>query len=232
MNSTHTAAGLVVAAGSSSRMGFDKMTAPLQGRPVVEWSLRAFQQCSEITHGVLVCAPDRIAEFQKLVAPYPKFQHIVAGGSERSASVLNGLRALAPFAPGYVAVHDAARPLVTPALITHILAAARIHQAASAAQRVSDTLHRGDAQGVLLETVPREGVFAMQTPQAAGFDILLAALQAHQAGSTDEVSALIASGIHPVAILNDQPNFKITYPQDLALAEALLAMGSSISNQT
>jgi 2-C-methyl-D-erythritol 4-phosphate cytidylyltransferase len=229
MNATHTAAGLVVAAGSSSRMGFDKMTAPLQGRPVVEWSLRAFQQCSEITHGVLVCAPDRIAEFQKLAASYPKFQHIVAGGSERSASVLNGLRALAPFAPGYVAVHDAARPLVTPALITHILAAARIHQAASAAQRVSDTLHRGDAQGVLLETVPREGMFAMQTPQAAGFDILLAALQAHQAGSTDEVSALIASGIHPVAILNDQPNFKITYPQDLTLAEALLA---STSNQT
>ena len=232
MNSTHTAAGLVVAAGSSSRMGFDKMTAPLQGRPVVEWSLRAFQQCSEITHGVLVCAPDRIAEFQKLAASYPKFQHIVAGGSERSASVLNGLRALAPFAPGYVAVHDAARPLVTPALITHILAAARIHQAASAAQRVSDTLHRGDAQGVLLETVPREGMFAMQTPQAAGFDILLAALQAHQAGSTDEVSALIASGIHPVAILNDQPNFKITYPQDLKLAEALMATGTFISNQT
>jgi 2-C-methyl-D-erythritol 4-phosphate cytidylyltransferase len=232
MNSTHTAAGLVVAAGSSSRMGFDKMTAPLHGRPVVEWSLRAFQQCSEITHGVLVCAPDRIAEFQKLAAPYPKFQHIVAGGSERSASVLNGLRALAPFAPGYVAVHDAARPLVTPALITHILAAARIHQAASAAQRVSDTLHRGDAQGVLLETVPREGVFAMQTPQAAGFDILLAALQAHQAGSTDEVSALIASGIHPVAILNDQPNFKITYPQDLTLAEALLTTILQSSTQT
>ena len=232
MNSTHTAAGLVVAAGSSSRMGFDKMTAPLQGRPVVEWSLRAFQQCSEITHGVLVCAPDRIAEFQKLAAPYPKFQHIVAGGSERSASVLNGLRALASFAPNFVAVHDAARPLVTPALITQILEAARIHQAASAAQRVSDTLHRGDAQGVLLETMPREGVFAMQTPQAAGFDILLAALQAHQAGSTDEVSALLAYGIHPVAILNDQPNFKITYPQDLALAEALLAMGSSISNPT
>lgn len=232
MNSTHTAAGLVVAAGSSSRMGFDKMTAPLQGRPVVEWSLRAFQQCSEITHGVLVCAPDRIAEFQKLAASYPKFQHIVAGGLERSASVLNGLRALAPFAPGYVAVHDAARPLVTPALITHILAAARIHQAASAAQRVSDTLHRGDAAGVLLETVPREGMFAMQTPQAAGLDILLAALQAHQAGSTDEVSALIASGIHPVAILNDQPNFKITYPQDLKLAEALMATGTFISNQT
>ena len=231
MNSTHTAAGLVVAAGSSSRMGFDKMTAPLHGRPVAEWSLRAFQQCSEITHGVLVCAPDRIAEFQKLAAFYPKFQHIVAGGSERSASVLNGLRALAPFAPGYVAVHDAARPLVTPALITHILAAARIHQAASAAQRMSDTLHRGDAQGVLLETVPREGMFAMQTPQAAGFDILLAALQAHQAGSTDEVSALIASGIHPVAILNDQPNFKITYSQDLRLAEALMATGTFISNQ-
>mgnify|MGYP003859228209 FL=1 len=72
----------------------------------------------------------------------------------------------------------------------------------------------------------------MQTPQAAGFDILLAALQAHLAGSTDEVSALIAHGIHPIAILNDQPNFKITYPQDLALAEALMATGTFISNQT
>ncbi len=232
MNSTHTAAGLVVAAGTSSRMGFDKMTAPLQGRPVVEWSLRAFQQCSEITHGVLVCAPDRIAEFQKLAAPYPKFQHIVAGGSERSASVLNGLRALASSAPKFVAVHDAARPLVTPVLITRILEAARIHQAASAAQRVSDTLHRGDAQGVLLETVPREGMFAMQTPQAAGFDILLAALQAHQAGSTDEVSALIAHGINPVAILNELPNFKITYSQDLTLAEALLTTILQSSTQT
>ncbi|MCX6975233.1 MAG: 2-C-methyl-D-erythritol 4-phosphate cytidylyltransferase [Verrucomicrobia bacterium] len=232
MNATHTAAGLIVAAGSSTRMGFDKMTAPLQGRPVVEWSLQAFQQCSQITLGVLVCAPDRITEFQKLAAPYPKFQHIVAGGSERSASVLNGLRALAPFAPNFVAVHDAARPLVTPALITRILEAARIHQAASAAQRVSDTLHRGDAQGVLLETVPREGVFAMQTPQAAGFDILLAALQAHQAGSTDEVSALIAYGINPVAILNELPNFKITYPQDLTLAEALLTTILQSSTQT
>lgn len=222
MNSTHTAAGLIVAAGNSTRMGFDKMTTSLHGMPVAEWSLRAFQQCPEITHGVLVCAPDRMAEFKKLASPYPKFQHIVAGGSERSASVLNGLRALASSAPSYVAVHDAARPLVTPTLITRVLEAARIHQAASAAQPVSDTLHRGDAQGALLETVSRERIFAMQTPQAARFDILLAALQAHQAGSTDEVSALIAHGIHPVAILNDQPNFKITYPQDLRLAEALL----------
>ena len=223
MNAKHTNAGLIVAAGASTRMGFDKMTSPLHGMPVVEWSLRAFQECAAITQGVLVCAPDRIAEFQKIAATYPKFQHIVAGGSERSASVLNGLRALAPSAPSYVAVHDAARPLVTPALITRVLEAAHIHQAASAAQPVTDTLHRGDARGVLMETVSREGVYAMQTPQAARFDILLAALQAHQAGSTDEVSALLAYGIHPVAILNDQPNFKITYPQDLRLAEALLA---------
>ncbi|MCX6976068.1 MAG: 2-C-methyl-D-erythritol 4-phosphate cytidylyltransferase, partial [Verrucomicrobia bacterium] len=67
---------------------------------------------------------------------------------------------------------------------------------------------------------------------AAGFDILLAALQAHQAGSTDEVSALIAYGIYPVAILNDQPNFKITYPQDLMLAEALLTTILQSSTQT
>ncbi len=231
MNANQTNAGLIVAAGASTRMGFDKMTASLHGMPVVEWSLRAFQECSEITHGVLVCAPDRIAEFQKLAAPYPKFQHIVAGGSERSASVLNGLRVLARSGADYVAVHDAARPLVTPILISRILEGARIHQAAAAAQPVTDTLHRGDGQGVLLETVSRQGIYAMQTPQGARFKILLAALEAHQAGSTDEVSALLAHGIRPVAILNDKPNFKITYPRDLAMAEALMAKGAPLSNQ-
>ena len=71
----------------------------------------------------------------------------------------------------------------------------------------------------------------MQTPQGARFKILLAALEAHQAGSTDEVSALLAHGIRPVAILNDKPNFKITYPRDLAMAEALMAKGAPLSNQ-
>jgi 2-C-methyl-D-erythritol 4-phosphate cytidylyltransferase len=213
-----TTAAILVAAGSSARMGFDKLTAPLCGRSVLEWSLRAFQECPAIDRAVLVCAPQRIAEFTELAAAFPKFRDIVAGGAERSASVLHGLQALASNPPDFVAVHDAARPLVTPALIEKVLAAAEAHRAASAAHPVTDSLHRADSSGALTETIPRANLFAMETPQAARHDLLLAALEAHHAGATDEVSALIANGIHPVPVLHGEPNFKITFPSDLALA--------------
>ena len=213
-----TTAAILVAAGSSARMGFDKLTAPLHGRSVLEWSLRAFQECPAIDLAVLVCAPQRIAEFTELAAAFPKFRDIVAGGAERSASVLHGLQALASNPPAFVAVHDAARPLVTPALIQKVLAAAEAHHAASAAHPVTDSLHRADAGGALTETIPRTNLFAMQTPQIARHDLLLAALEAHHAGATDEVSALIANGIHPVPVLHGEPNFKITFPSDLELA--------------
>jgi 2-C-methyl-D-erythritol 4-phosphate cytidylyltransferase len=213
-----TTAAILVAAGSSARMGFDKLMAPLCGCSVLEWSLRAFQECPAIDRAVLVCPTLRISELTALAAAFPKFRDIVAGGAERSASVLHGLQALASNPPDFVAVHDAARPLVTPALIEKVLAAAESHRAASAAHPVTDSLHRADATGVLAETIPRANLFAMQTPQAARHDLLLAALEAHHAGATDEVSALIANGIHPVPVLHGEPNFKITFPSDLALA--------------
>jgi 2-C-methyl-D-erythritol 4-phosphate cytidylyltransferase len=217
-----TTAAILVAAGSSARMGFDKLTVPLCGRSVIEWSLRAFQECPAIDRAVLVCAPQRIAEFTELAAAFPKFRDIVAGGAERSASVLHGLQALASNPPDFVAAHDAARPLVTPALIEKVLAAAETHRAASAAHPVTDSLHRADADGALAETIPRANLLAMQTPQAARHDLLLAALEAHHAGATDEVSALIANGIHPVPVLHGEPNFKITFPSDLTLAGLFL----------
>jgi 2-C-methyl-D-erythritol 4-phosphate cytidylyltransferase len=217
-----TTAAILVAAGSSARMGFDKLMAPLCGRSVLEWSLRAFQDCLAIDRAVLVCAPQRIGEFSALVAAFPKFRDIVAGGAERSASVLHGLQALTSDPPDFVAVHDAARPLVTPALIQKVVTAAESHRAASAAHPVTDSLHRADAIGGLTETIPRANLFAMETPQAARHDLLLAALEAHHLGATDEVSALIANGIHPVPVLHEELNFKITFPRDLVLAEFFL----------
>lgn len=216
-------AAILVAAGSSSRMGFDKPTAPLHGSPLVVHSLRAIQECADIALAVLVCAEHRIGEFTTLAAPFPKFRLIVAGGAERGTSVLHGLQALAANPPLLVAVHDAARPLATPALFKEVLSAAATHGAASAAQPVSDSLHRADASGALHQTVPRANLFAMQTPQAARHDLLLPALQAHHTAATDEVSALIAEGIHPLPVVHGSPNFKITYPADLALAEAAMS---------
>ena len=215
-------AAILVAAGSSVRMGFDKLMAPLCGKPVLEWSLRAIEDCPAIDRAVLVCATARMAEFTERAAAFPKFRDIVAGGAERSVSVLRGLQALAANPPNLVAVHDAARPLVTSALIEKILRAAATHGAASAAHPATDSLHRADATGALVETIPRVNLVAMETPQAARYDLLLAALEAHHAGATDEVSALIANGIHPIPVLHQEPNFKITFPRDLALVEFFL----------
>jgi len=215
-------AAILVAAGSSIRMGFDKLMAPLCGKPVLEWSLRAIEDCPGIDRAVLVCATSRLAEFTELAAAFPKFCDIVAGGAERSVSVLRGLQALATNPPNLVAVHDAARPLVTSPLIEKILRAAASHGAASAAHPATDSLHRADAAGTLVETIPRANLLAMETPQAARYDLLLAALEAHHAGATDEVSALIANGIHPIPVLHEEPNIKITFPRDLALVEFFL----------
>ena len=216
------AAAIVVAAGSSTRMGFDKLTAPLAGRPLVCWSLQAIQDCPEISRAVLVCAPERIEEFTAIVRAFPKFSRVVTGGAERSASVLNGLLAHSENPPDFVAVHDAARPLATPALFTQILASAQNLGAASAAHPVADSLHRARPNGLLQQTLPRQNLFAMETPQAARFTDLLAAIRAHGSGATDEVGALIAAGIHPFPVVHGAPNFKITHSADLPVAEEIL----------
>ena len=222
---TVRASGLLVAAGGSRRMGFDKITAPLAGRPLVTWSLAAFEACDDIGACVLVCAESRLAEFAALAAPYKKFQLIVPGGSERADSVRNGLQALESRSPALVAVHDAARPLVTPKMITQVVAAAAECGAAVAAEPVSDSLHRAAGAGHLVETISREGLWAMQTPQVAGFTALRDALEtARVAGRevTDEISALILGGLLPKAVFHGGLNFKVTFPRDLALAEAVL----------
>jgi len=216
------AAAIVVAAGSSTRMGFDKLIAPLAGKPLVYWSLQAVQDCAEILSAVLVCSPQRIEEFTAIARAFPKFSRLVAGGAERSASVLNGLLALAENPPDLVAVHDAARPLATPALFNQILASAQNLGAASAAHPVADSLHRAAPDGLLQETLPRQNLFAMETPQAARFDDLLSAIRSHGSGATDEVGALIAAGIHPFPVVHGAPNFKITHPADLPVAEEIL----------
>ena len=216
-----TVAGLIVAAGSSRRMGFDKITAPLCGRPLIEWSLAAFETCPEISFSILVCAGDRVEEFELLAAPFRKIVHVVAGGNERSESVLNGLNAMESRSPTFVAVHDAARPLITPSLISAVVKAARSHGSAVAAEPVTDTLHRSDGSTGLVETVSRADLWAMQTPQVAGFPELSSALglmRSEHRQVTDEISALIASGYRPQVVPHGGLNFKVTFPRDLELA--------------
>lgn len=222
---------LIVAAGSSQRMGFDKLFVDLAGRPVVAWSVAAFQSCPEVAEILLVTRPDKAAEFRALAERegWTKLRAILPGGAQRHFSVWNGLQAITdPDAPDhFVAVHDGARPLVTPDMIARCLALARQAGAACCAAPVSDTLKRADAERRIVGSVDRTGLWGMQTPQVFPLPILLRAYREIIEANllvTDETSALERIG-QPVSLLNSGDfNLKITYPPDLELARHLLAL--------
>jgi 2-C-methyl-D-erythritol 4-phosphate cytidylyltransferase len=218
-------AAIVVAAGASRRMGIDKITVPLAGRPLLWHSLTAFQDCREVTAIYVVSAPDRQTELSTLAAEFPKVRAVVPGGDERIDSVLAGVQAVGGTAE-FVAVHDGARPLITPAAIAACFAAAREVGAAVCAEPVTDTLHRMGPDGRAVETVSRDRLWRMQTPQIARTALLadlLAGARAEGAGVTDEISLLVRAGSPARIVENPDWNFKVTYPRDLVLAEAVLS---------
>jgi len=204
-------------------MGFDKILADLGGKPVLSRSLEAFEQCPDVRHTALVCPAGREAEFQEIARQCVKVRTIVAGGDRRQASVLAGakaLEALGTRGEDFVAVHDAARPLVSVAGISACFESAILAGAAALASRVADTLHRSDAQGHSLAVISRENLWRAETPQTMPLRLLLEALE--RGDATDEVSALLACGTHARLVESRTPNFKITTPADLAQARAIL----------
>jgi 2-C-methyl-D-erythritol 4-phosphate cytidylyltransferase len=206
-------------------MGFDKISAPLGGRALIAHSLSAFNDCPDVDHIVLVCAADRIAEFQSLAAEFPKVRSVVAGGKERVESVLAGIAAFADPRPIFVAVHDGARPLITPETVSACYQAAREFGASVSAEPVTDTLHRVNSQSLTVETVSRKNLWRMQTPQILELTVLESLLQdVREAGGTitDEISLLIRSGGKAMVVENSDWNIKVTYPRDLELAEMIL----------
>ncbi|MEX2581050.1 MAG: 2-C-methyl-D-erythritol 4-phosphate cytidylyltransferase [Verrucomicrobiales bacterium] len=222
-----TISAIIVAAGSSRRMGFDKLEADLRGETVLARSMMVLQACPEVDEIRVVTGAEKIASVRAIAARLglSKFVEALEGGSERHLSVHAGLdRVGGGF--GLVAVHDAARPLATPEAIGRCAAAASEFGAASLAHRVTDTLKRANAAGEVRETVSRDDLWAMETPQIFESGLLRRAyetLLAHDKTVTDEVSAVEAIG-HPVKLVeNTEPNLKITVPADLALAEAILA---------
>ena len=217
---------IIVAAGSGTRMGFDKLLASLGGAPVILHTLRAFQTCPEVDEIVVVASPDRQEVIQRLAddAGLTKLRAFVPGGAERHLSVWAGIQAVAAECD-YVAVHDGARPLIHPSQISRCLAKARETGAAASARPVSETLKRADAAGRVCGSVDRAGLWIMETPQVFARPLLVQAYEAVLREGvlvTDEVSALERLG-HPVWLVdNPTPNPKITWPPDLAVAERLL----------
>lgn len=215
-------AAVIVAAGSSRRMGFDKILTPVAGEPLLRHTVRAFELCAEVAEIVIVCGPDREAETAGVLRDARKISAVVAGGASRQESVRNGL---AVVTGDFVAVHDAARPLVTASLVASCFAAAKRNGAAVAAEPVTDTLQRSDGEGCCGATVDREGLWRMQTPQVFRTEEIRAALDAviaSGASVTDETSALRRAGGRVFVVENTEWNFKVTYPRDVAVAEFIL----------
>lgn len=215
-------AAVIVAAGSSRRAGFDKLAAPLAGLPVLRRSVDAFVAAGAATV-IVVCPAERWTETGLADAAFPIPVIRVDGGKERQDSVFAGLAAL-PAGLDFVAVHDGARPLITPEGIEKCLAAAQKTGAAACAHPVVDTLKRANAEGYAqTEKVSRENLWGMETPQIFFIPLLREAYETVKAQGltvTDEVSAVEVLGT-PTALVQVGPNMKITLPGDLELAELI-----------
>jgi 2-C-methyl-D-erythritol 4-phosphate cytidylyltransferase len=217
---------ILVAAGCSQRMGFDKLFATIVGEPVIAHAIRAFDQATSVSEIIVVAREDRHDQIQKINrnAGFKKVRSIVPGGERRQDSVRAGLDR-AERGAKYVAVHDAARPLITPEQIERAFKQCRVHGAAALAQPVNDTLKRADADLCVAGSVDRHQLYAMQTPQIFERDLIddaYHAIYAEDIWITDEVSAVERLGHKIALVLDDDFNFKITYPRDLPVAEFIL----------
>lgn len=216
---------VIVAAGKSRRIGFDKLAAPLAGMPVLCHSVRAFSQAGADLI-IVVCPQERWDSLRPWEYAGDTPVQRVEGGEMRQDSVLAGLLAL-PTEAQWVAVHDAARPLITPRGIMSCLAAARQSGAAACAHPVVDTLKRADGAGLTSpEVVSRENLWGMETPQIFRVELLCRAYErVRERGVivTDEVSALELLGV-ATRLVQVGPNMKITLPGDMELAELTCAV--------
>ena len=209
---------IIVAAGSGSRIGSDvpKAYLPLAGVPLLLHTLQALRAL-RAERTLCVIAPEHLTHYLALNTPVP----YVFGGADRSASVRAGLAALQSDPPTYVAVHDAARPFVSPDLLQRLRAAVSKQCGAVPVLPVYDTLRR---DGV---TLPREGLVTVQTPQVFPYAALCAAYAAHPDPAGDEGAVFLHAGGRVHSIPGDPDNFKITDAADLRRAAARLMIRTS-----
>jgi 2-C-methyl-D-erythritol 4-phosphate cytidylyltransferase len=216
---------LVPAAGFGARMGIElpKQYLDLVGQPMIWHAISTLCACPDIKTVFVVLAPG-----DEYFARYDwshcagKLAPLYCGGATRAESVANGLLASELEADDWVLVHDAARPCLTQRLLTHMIAELRDDPVGGIlAVPVADTLKRADARQRIACTEPREGLWQAQTPQMFRAGLLAEAL-ARSNKVTDEASAIEAMGLQPKLVASDSSNFKVTYPQDIELAELLL----------
>jgi 2-C-methyl-D-erythritol 4-phosphate cytidylyltransferase / 2-C-methyl-D-erythritol 2,4-cyclodiphosphate synthase len=216
------ASGIVVAAGSGSRLGgqVPKQFQLLAGKPVLLWSVEAMLRCNKFAE-VIVVAPAALVEETRALMPANQPVRVVAGSpSSRTESVRNGLAALTGKPPRYVLIHDAARPGLSQEVLDELLAALHTADAAAPALPVSDALKRS---GPLLQNVDRTNLVRVQTPQAFRWEAITQAYAATTDAAVDDLALVEASGAKVTLTPGRAELMKITYPEDFAVAEKLIA---------
>jgi 2-C-methyl-D-erythritol 4-phosphate cytidylyltransferase len=214
------ASGIILAAGRSERFGEDKIFAELQGLPVLLHSVRAFLVAEVVEEIVVVARPGTEFRVAMLLQDLDFPIRVVTGGQRRRDSSLAGVEAACG---EFVLIHDAARPLVSPELIKRVLASAETYGAAVPVLPMVDTLRYVENGFLKPEVLPRAGLVAMQTPQGFRRDLLLPALEECDEDLPDDAAALLSRGIPVAVVPGDRRNLKLTYPEDLALAQLFLS---------
>lgn len=202
--------------------GCPKQYAPLVGKPMLQHVLQTFAAAPQIAHTfVVVSEGDAYIADLMASADLPSVTVLKCGGATRQLSVMNGLAAMAFMVESedWVLVHDAARPGLTVELIDKLIASVKDDAVGGLlAVPMVDTIKRSNGQGRAEQTVPREALWAAQTPQMFRHQALATALQ-QAVAVTDEASAIEAMGQQPKLVEGSARNFKVTMPQDMLLAE-------------
>lgn len=224
----HYVTAVIAAGGSGRRMQLpgNKVYVPLLGKPVLSRTVEIFDCYRGITEIVVVVPHKEIESCRSVIEPFCRNTpvKVVAGGKERQDSVFCGILAASGNCE-YVVVHDGARPLLTSALLEAVLREAMVHDAAIAAVPLKDTVKIADARGFVVDTPDRDSLWSVQTPQVFKKEVLAAAHEWAQGKGilgTDDASLVEKLGHQVKIVPGDYENIKITTPEDINIAEAIL----------
>ncbi len=213
----------ILAAGSSSRAGVDKVLADLGGHPVLVWSLQAAQVAGCFREIIVVAPAEKLAAVSAVTQGRDGVR-VIAGGATRTASSWAALDAAGD--ADVIAVHDAARPFVPPSLFQRCVEIAKSEGSAVAGLPLADTVRRANEAGAAREEIEREGLWAAQTPQVFRRDLLAKTRAAAGARSfSDDAAAVVAAGLSVKMVPGERRNLKITTFEDLAYARELVEKG-------
>jgi len=223
MNNTDRLGVIIVAAGKSERMnGIDKIFAPLQGKTLLEWSVDTCQECKLVQQIIIVLDKNKLRTGQALKEKkgWTKVTSICAGGHRRQDSVVEGLRKLRNC--NWVMVHDGARPFLSMSLIQKgIETSIKNKGAAIAAIPVRDTIKLSNNAGIVTETLPRNLLWVVQTPQIFSFELITRAYEELTGDVTDDAHAVERLGYNVKIYCGSNNNIKVTTQEDLISAEVI-----------